>query len=110
MEGPKRARLGITEAVEQEQQELILFFRVHLKEFHGYCMEGFAVAFDRLGANNPPDLAGSLLPGDQYQLAMLIGNELVLQMEDGRCLEVTVVSNRGKLHKRGEIYKCDGSP
>ncbi len=56
------------------------------------------------------DFAGSLLPGDQYQLAMLIGTELVLQMEDGRCLEVTVVSNRGKLNKRGEIYKCDGSP
>jgi len=43
-------------------------------------------------------------------LAMLIGNELILQMEDGRCLEVTVVSNQGNLHKRGEIYKCDGSP
>ncbi len=55
------------------------------------------------------DFTGSLLPGDQYQLAMLIGNELILQIEDGRCLEVTVVSNRGKLHKRGEIYKCDGS-
>jgi len=56
------------------------------------------------------DFAGSLEPDDQYQLAMLIGNELVLQMEDGRCLEVTVVSNRGNLHKRGEIYKCDGFP
>lgn len=55
------------------------------------------------------DFTGSLLPGDQYQLAMLIGNELILQMEDGRCLEVTIVSNQGKLHKRGEIYKCDGS-
>ncbi len=56
------------------------------------------------------DFAGALLPGDQYQLAMLIGNELILQMEDGRCLEVTVVSNQGNLQKRGEIYKCDGSP
>ncbi|MEE8161205.1 MAG: hypothetical protein V3T61_06165 [Acidobacteriota bacterium] len=56
------------------------------------------------------DFAGSLLPGDQYQLAMLVGDELILQMEDGRCLEVTVVSNQGNLHKRGEIYKCDGSP
>ncbi len=56
------------------------------------------------------DFAGSLIPGDQYQLAMLIGNELILQMEDGRCLEVTVVSNQGNVHKRGEIYKCDGSP
>ncbi len=55
------------------------------------------------------DFTGSLLPGDQYQLAMLIGNELILQMEDGRCLEVTVVSNQGKLHNRGEIYKCGGS-
>ncbi len=56
------------------------------------------------------DFSGFLLPGDQYQLAMLIGHELILQMEDGRCLEVTVVSNQGKLHKRGEIYKCDGYP
>ena len=56
------------------------------------------------------DFSGSLLPGDQYQLAMLVGNELILQMEDGRCLEITVVSNKGNLHKRGEIYKCDGSP
>ncbi len=56
------------------------------------------------------DFSGSLLPGDQYQLAMLIGNELILRMEDGRCLEVTVVSSKGNLHKRGEIYKCDGSP
>ncbi len=56
------------------------------------------------------DFSGSLLPGDQYQLAMLIGHELTLQMEDGRCLEVTVVSSTGDLHKRGEIYKCDGSP
>jgi hypothetical protein len=56
------------------------------------------------------DFSGSLLPGDQYQLAMLIGHELTLQMEDGRCLEVTVVSSTGTLHKRGEIYKCDGSP
>ncbi len=56
------------------------------------------------------DFAGSLVPGDQYQLAMLIGHELTLQMEDGRCLEVTVVSSKGTPHKRGEIYKCDGSP
>jgi hypothetical protein len=56
------------------------------------------------------DFAGSLLPDDQYQLAMLIGHELILQMEDGRCLEVTVVSNRGNVHKRGEVYRCDGSP
>ncbi len=55
------------------------------------------------------DFTGSLLPGDQYQLAMLIGNDLILQMEDGCCLEVTVVSSQGNIHKRGEVYKCDGS-
>ncbi len=55
------------------------------------------------------DFTGSLVPGDQYQLAMLLGDELILQLEDGRCLKVTILSSRGKLHKSGEIYKCDGS-
>ena len=46
------------------------------------------------------DFSGSLLPGDQYQLAMLVGNELILQMEDGRCLEITAVSNKVNLPHR----------
>ena len=55
------------------------------------------------------DFDGSLSPEDQYQLAMLVGNDLTLRMEDGRCLEITAISNRGKIHKRGEIFQCDGS-
>ena len=46
--------LGITEAIEQKQQKLILIFCFQLKQFHSNRIEGIAVAFDRLRANNPP--------------------------------------------------------
>ncbi|MDA2933631.1 hypothetical protein MYX82_04750 [Acidobacteria bacterium AH-259-D05] len=55
------------------------------------------------------DFSGSVSPSDQYQLAMLVGNKLTLHLEDGRCLDVTVMSNRGKIINHGEIYKCDSS-
>ncbi len=85
--------------------EQVLSIRYDLKFFQEVIITGGEERMTGL-----TDFSGSLLPGDQYQLAMLVGQELILQMEDGRCLEVTVVSNQGNLHKRGEIYKCDGSP
>ena len=55
------------------------------------------------------DFTGSVSPDDQYQLAMLVGNQLTLHLEDNRRLEVTVTNNRGKIIKHGEIYTGDGS-
>ena len=55
------------------------------------------------------DFAGTLSPDDHYSLALLVGKKLTLHLEEGRCLEVTVTSNSGKMLKHGEIYPCDGA-
>ena len=55
------------------------------------------------------EFAGTLSPEDHYSLALLVGKQLTLHLEEGRCLEVTVTSNSGKIIKDGEIYACDGS-
>ena len=84
--------------------EKLLDIRYDLKFFQEVVITGGEERITGL-----TDFFGSLTPDDQYQLAMLVGNDLTLRMEDGRCLEVTVVSNRGNIQKRGEIYKCDGA-
>ena len=55
------------------------------------------------------EFAGNLSPEDNYSLALLVGKKLTLHLEEGRCLEVTVTSNSGKMIKHGEIYACGGS-
>jgi hypothetical protein len=55
------------------------------------------------------DFSGHVIPDDQYQLAVLVGNELTLHLEHDRCLDVIIQSSSGTLIKRGEIYKC-GEP
>ena len=75
----------------------------HLKFFQEIIVTGSEERITGL-----TDFTGSVLPEDQYQLAMLVGNELTLHMEDDRCLDVMVASNSGNLVKRGEIYKWDG--
>ncbi len=55
------------------------------------------------------NFSGRVLPDDQYQLAILVGNEVTLHLEHHRCLDVIIQSSSGNLIKRGEIYKC-GEP
>ncbi len=49
------------------------------------------------------EFAGTLSPDDHYSLALLVGKQLTLHLEEDRCLEVTVTSNSGKMIKHGEI-------
>ena len=55
------------------------------------------------------DFSGQVVPGDQYQLAILVGKELTLHLEHDRCLDVIIQSSSGNLIKCSEIYKC-GEP
>ena len=52
------------------------------------------------------DFSGQAVPGDQFQLAVLVGNQLTLHLEHDRCLDVIIQSSCGNLIKCGEIYKC----
>ena len=55
------------------------------------------------------DFAGHIIPDDQYQLAVVVGNELTLHLEHHRCLDVIIQNSSGNLIKCSEIYKC-GEP
>jgi len=55
------------------------------------------------------DFSGLVVPGDQYQLAVLVGKELTLHLEHDHCLDVIIQSSSGNLIKCGEICKCGES-